>query len=183
MDSEAGPMIASVRLKSANHASMADLCFMTVNIEKSGNQISYFKAKCILCGKSFECFQSNGENHNRTWKEQHLIQHLVSCHDSVDRLLKLHIIHLSGTPTIPRQEKQSDLTSYFSKRSKSTPSQVELIPVIPVVNDVIPIPVPLEIVNRQDVMKTMRIIMSNIALSWNKHGKGSDLYWDSELAP
>ena len=154
---------------------MADLCFMAVNIEKGGNNISYFKAKYILCGKSFECFQSNGENHSRTWKEQHLIQHFVSCRDSVDSLLKLHIIHLSGIPTIPRQEKQSDLTSYFGKRSKSTPTQVEIVPVIPVVNDVIPIPAPLDIVNRQDVMKTMRIIMSNIALSWNKHGKGSDL--------
>ena len=175
-------MVASIRLKVANQANMADLCFMAINIEKIGNVISYFKAKCILCGETIECFQSNGENHPRTWKEQYLLQHLVSCHDSVNKLLKLHIIHISDTPTIPRQEKQSDLTSYFGKRSKSTPTQVEIVPVIPVVNDVIPIPAPLDIVNRQDVMKTMRIIMSNIALSWNKHGKGSDLYWDSELA-
>ena len=182
MGNETGPVVASIRLKVANQANMADLCFMAINIEKIGNVISYFKAKCILCGETIECFQSNGENHPHTWKEQYLLQHLVSCHDSVNKLLKLHIIHISDTPTIPRQEKQSDLTSYFGKRSKSTPTQVEIVPVIPVVNDVIPIPAPLDIVNRQDVMKTMRIIMSNIALSWNKHGKGSALYWDSKLA-
>ena len=177
-----GPVVASIRLKSANKANMADFCFMAVNIERVGNAVSYFKAKCILCGKTYECFQSNGENQPRTFKQQYLLQHLLNCHNSVNTLLKLHVIHISDTPTIPRQEKQSDIISFFGKRSKSTDSQVDIIPVIPVVDDIISIPPPLSIINRQDVMKTMRIIMSNIALSWNKHGKGSDLYWDSELA-
>ena len=48
MGNETGPVVASIRLKVANQANMADLCFMAINIEKIGNVISYFKAKCIL---------------------------------------------------------------------------------------------------------------------------------------
>lgn len=158
---------------------------MAVNIERNNKVVIHFKSKCILCGAELECFTGDGKDNPYKWKDQLLEQHLTGHHQSSTTFLKLQTSQLPDTPTVHLPEQQPLVTNFFSKRQKTTPVPVENISVIPatsVETERIPIPVSIDHINRLDVMKTMRIIMSNIALSWNNQGVGADLYWKSELA-
>ena len=175
-----------MRLHSSRKASLADCCFQAIDIQSTSKNTVIYKCQCILCGNECTAFTASDNGGSYKWNDSHLSRHLIKCHNVKGGHLSASFFSFDIGPYIPKDEKQETMDALWKKKKTSSKESQNQMSSDPIPNPTVvtfhPIPLAEQNISSVDVMRTMRIIMSNIALSWDKHNPLNELYWNNELA-
>lgn len=173
-------------------AKTAEFCFQAIEIQKKEGVVEYFDCLCNLCGSIIKPFRTGNEKTPYIWQEHYLVDHLRSCHRVKGVLIEGVVNSISSAPTYKQKDMNSQklLTNYFKLKEikDKLPNHEDIQTNLEVqkepMDDWKPIPIPVGPykINSSDVMRTMRIVTSNFALTWDKRSRTNDLYWGKELA-
>ena len=175
-----------MRLHSSRKASLADCCFQAIDIQSTSKNTVIYKCQCILCGNECTAFTASDNGGSYKWNDSHLSRHLIKCHNVKGGHLSASFFSFDIAPYIPKDEKQETMDALWKKKKTSSKESQNQMSSDPIPNPTVvtfhPIPLAEQNISSVDVMRTMRIIMSDIALSWDKHNPLNELYWNNELA-
>lgn len=173
-------MVAAIRLNMKKVASLATLFFIAVDIQKEGTKPVSFTAQCLLCGNCIAAFRN--VNGVMQYQDNNLEKHLHSSHRLIGSQIKQTFTTFTFN-SVSSSEAPGSITAFFQKSSSPTQERHRE-EIEEECTEYHPPPPPLapSSISSSDVMRTMRIIMSNIALSWDKQNKQNELYWSDELA-
>ena len=181
-------------------ASYADLFFRVVDAEiDERGVLTSFCGKCILCGKTINPFANQMvEGRRMKWQRYRFIDHLRKKHNCVGKQIEVQfnsMEELRRDRDFKEPVPQKGIDSFYSlkraacgdsipsKRSNSANAgdSAEWLVVFKPPH-CIGAGTGYDIVMESHVMRTMRILVSNIALSWNRRESIADLYWRDQLA-
>lgn len=182
----------------------ADLAFRVVDITYgSDGGVESFKAQCLLCGRKITPFGNETTKQGRKkWQRAPLVTHLKTMHNADGELYKNEF---SSIDSLVKTAKKKNITSskgvdgFFPQKRQLVDVEVEE-------EDYESKVIRSDIAITEDspscfrrpasffqceglgemccirVAKTMRVIVLNIPLSWNRRTNSSDLYFTYELA-
>ena len=192
-------IVALKRLSdAAKTLTFSELFFHVVNEVIVNEKVVCYSGKCLLCGDTIKCFQK--KEGNFVWQRRSFIDHLKARHYVTSGQIEQEFNCLSdlkndvaGGKTIT----QSSISAFLSsKRAAPDTPSVEPAPKIPFLAAPLPeernivLFLPRELgesvgyfpINSYTVMKVMRVIVTDIALTWRRRGTSLHLYWDTEIA-
>ena len=192
------PYARGIQTGEKEDCKFCELFFHAVDIQHSeNNQIKSFKAQCILCGSVVDPF-GNRENKSgaNKYRSYSLTNHLISVHRGSDKQMEVAFQRMEYLKEYRRESSGVPSVDSFFKRRRMTSEGVSQ----PVANSPTPeLVVPVagfassqpgaylgpgyESISVTDVMGTMRIVLSNHALSWDKHWSMGREYWEGFIAP
>lgn len=182
----------------------ADLFFYAVDIQYDSNGgVTFFRGKCVLCGDVIKPFGNSVTKGGRCkWQRIPFLTHLKTKHAGVHKQLGVEIrdIRSVQNPKFKKPSSQPAIQSYYAVKRVSSDCEgrkddegakrrdVVQPQCQPTTDLAFHIPRMLGkgsgyiTLDCSDVLRTMRVIVSDISLSWNRRTAAADLYWSMQLA-
>ena len=179
----------------------AELFFCVVEEEIANGRAVAFKAKCLLCGAVISPFGTEFTGSGRRkWQRKPLLRHLKTVHKASHKQIEGEFSSVASlqqetercrrmkekgieTFMIPKKRRAVEDEDCCSKRACTTTpaTDPEDERVFMSIKDV---GRGLELLKTKtlSVMKSMRVLTANIALSWDKRSENVGLYWNKEIA-